>query len=65
MVFVVAGGIGLLRQCVQQATLPSACTSAVAALAGVRYYHVARLASRGVISLSGPESVQFLQVSLV
>jgi hypothetical protein len=31
--------------------------------AGQRSYHVARLASRGVISLAGPECVQFLQVS--
>jgi hypothetical protein len=31
--------------------------------AGQRSYHVARLASRGVISLAGPECVPFLQVS--
>jgi hypothetical protein len=41
----------------------SAALAAVSQVAGQRTYHVARLASRGVISLAGEECVQFLQVS--
>lgn len=52
----------LLSHLLQHATLTSASTAAGAAVVAARSYHVARLASRGVVSLSGPESVQFLQV---
>lgn len=63
MVLTLAGCAGLLSLRAQQAIWSSGSTSAAAAaLAGFRRYHVARLATRGVISFSGPESIQFLQV---
>jgi hypothetical protein len=46
------------------AAVASAALATAQQAARQRSYHVARLPSRGVISLAGPECVQFLQVGM-